>query len=482
MLPILLGVGLVLTLPPSPLGVLAPLPLLWLLFRGGFRAGFWAGLGFWALHLLWLPQSFVQLFDTPLGALPFVPLVLLKALSWGLLFWLTRRRPLARAGGWVVLEYLSSLGDLAFPWGFLGYALTDAPGRTLAALGGVYLLSLAVLLTAYGANRLWGLALRREGYSWPLGALSLLVFGWLMLWGWRLPPSPPAPLTALLVQGSVNPLQKLQGFSAEDRYRELTRSGLARHPQAGLVVWPETAVRRLEGGLVPLLAGRTLLSGVSVFDGGYRNRVVLSEAGQVRAAYDKARLVPFGEFFPWRGALGGVYDFFFRAFGFGTLLDTAAGDGQIPLSTFGAYICYESVFPASARGLVRGGAWVLVNVSNDAWFGPSLGGLQHFQMGRLRAVENGRWLLRAGNDGITAVIDPYGRVTARLAKGRPGFLAASYGIEMRQTAYTRWGDWAVGLALGLALLGARGYRGTPATRPAPSASRHAAAPTLPDRN
>ncbi|MCV4802906.1 apolipoprotein N-acyltransferase, partial [Escherichia coli] len=85
----------------------------------------------------------------------------------------------------------------------------------------------------------------------------------------------------------------------------------------------------------------------------------------------------------------------------GDLDDTAPGTRLAPLGPYGAYICYESVFPGTARGLARGGAEVLVNVSNDAWFGPSFGGLQHFAMGRLRAVENGRWLLRAGNDGVT---------------------------------------------------------------------------------
>lgn len=453
MLPVLLGAGLALTLPPFPLGILAPLPLLWLLFAGGFRAGVLAGVGFWTLLLIWLPQSFTQMFDTYLGALPFVPLVLLKALSWGLLFALTRHKPLARAGGWVGLEYLSSLGELAFPWGFVGYALTDAPGRMLAATGGVYLLSLVIVLSAYGGRRLWHLARLGNRFSWPVGALVLLASGWLGMWVWPLPPSPPAANTALLVQGSINPLEKLQGFTSEERYLNLTRAGLARYPQAGLVIWPESAVRRIDGELIGLLAERPLLSGIAVYDGGYRNRVVLSQAGSLKASYDKARLVPFGEFFPWRGVLGQVYTFFFNAFGFGELADTVAGDGKTPLGVYGAYICYESVFPTAARELVRGGARVLVNVSNDAWFGPSFGGLQHFQMGRLRAVENGRWVLRAGNDGITAVIDPYGRVTARLAKGQPGFLAAPYAEVTDPTPYNRYGDWAVVLALGLALWG-----------------------------
>lgn len=454
--PLLAGLGLALALPPFPTGFLAPLPLAYLLFAGGFRVGFVAGLGFWALHLIWLPQSFTQLFGTWLGALPFVPLILLKALSWGLLFGLTARRPLARAGGWVALEYLSSLGTLAFPWGLLGYALVDAPGRALAGVGGVYLLSLITLLTAY-FGRVWAARLRPPRRVPLMAGLGLagVALVWAALWLAPLPPAAPTR-TALIVQGAVNPLEKVEGVSAESRYLELTRQGLAQNPDVDTVVWPETAVREFPPVLAPLLAGKPLVSGLSVFDGSYRNRVALLEGDGVRASYDKMRLVPFGEFFPWRGALGPVYSFFFRAFGFGgDLADTAPGTRLAPVGPYGAYVCYESVFPGTARGLVRGGAEVLVNVSNDAWFGPSFGGLQHFQMGRLRAVENGRWLLRAGNDGVTASVDPYGRVVARIPRGQPGTLAAPYAPSTRPTLYTRTGDWAVGVALLVGLGGVR---------------------------
>ena len=161
-----LGLLLALTLPPFPLGFLAPFVLAFLL-KGGFREGFWAGLGFWGLHLVWLPQSFAQNFG-PWGAVPFLPLVLVKALSFGLLFALTPNAPM-RLGGWVLLEWLTEQGELAFPWGFLGYALVEAPGRILAAWGGVYLLSLLVLLVAYGlrARRPWVSSFGPSSGSFP---------------------------------------------------------------------------------------------------------------------------------------------------------------------------------------------------------------------------------------------------------------------------------------------------------------------------
>lgn len=427
---LLLGLLLALTLPPFPFGFLAPLVLA-LLLQGGFRTGFLMGLGFWSLHLIWLPQSFAQLFG-PLGALPFLPLVLVKALSFGLLFALTPT-PLLRVGGWVVLEWLTEQGPLAFPWGFLGYALVEAPGRVLAALGGVYLLSLLLLLLA------WGLRAGRYGLLLP----------WAFLWFLPLPQGE-APERALLVQGNVNPLAKVQGELGGAVYPRLTREGLAQHPEARLVVWPETAVWEIPKEAEGILAGRLLLTGLNLPG---PNRAVLYQEGRVLAHYDKVRLVPFGERFPFREVLGGAYAFFFRAFGLGELGDRTPGEGFVPLGPYGTMICYESVFPSAARALVRQGAEVLVLLTNDAWYGPSFGGAQHFALGRLRAVETGRWLLRAGNDGITASIDPYGRVVAQIPPHREGYLLAPFALRQGLTPYARLGDWAVGLALTLLLLG-----------------------------
>ncbi len=452
-LPLLLGVALALCLPPTPLGFLAPLPLIWLLTRGGFRFGLLAGIGFWAVHLVWLPLSFVVLFETPWGAVPYLPLVLIKAAFWGVVFGLTRDKPLARAGLWVVQEYLTSLGEVAFPWGFLGYALVEAPGRVFASLGGVYLLSLLVLGVALGlyfAGR--RVAQERVVFSaHSLGLMGILLF-WVGLWILPLPPAQ-GNLAALLVQGNINPLRKLEGLSAEQTYLELTLKGLQAHPEAQVVVWPETAVASFSPQLPALLGSRELLSGLET---GFTNRAVRVVAGQITHFYDKNRLVPFGENFPWSEALRPVYRFFFRAFGFdGDLGSRTPGTAYSPLDKYGAFICYESVFPSVARRLVLNGAEVLELGSNDAWYGPSFGGLQHFQMGRLRAVETGRWLLRAGNDGVTAIIDPYGRVTARIPQRQEGFLAGQFTLLQSRTLYVRWGDWAVVLAGALGVLGLR---------------------------
>lgn len=434
-----------------PLGFLAPLPLIWLLRQGGFRYGLWAGLAFWAVHLVWLPQSFVVLFHTPWGAVPYLPLVLIKALMWAVVFGVSIGRPLLRVGLWVGLEYLTSLGEVAFPWGFLGYALVDAPGRMLASLGGVYLLSLIVLLVAYFAGQFGREWLANPAIFSPASTgLLLTLLVWAGLWLFPLP-TPRGDQTALMVQGNINPLQKLRGVSAEGIYTDLTRQGLQAHPEASVVLWPETAVSQFPPGLAPLLGDRELISGLET---GLTNRAARFVGGQIRETYDKNRLVPFGENFPWRRELGPAYSFFFRVFGFaGDLEDRVGGSGYVPLGRYGAYICYESVFPSVSWNLVRNGAQVLELGSNDAWYGPSFGGMQHFQMGRLRAVETGRWLLRAGNDGVTAIVDPYGRVTARIPQHQAGFLSGTFAFLQGQTPYVRLGDWAVALAGAVGLFG-----------------------------
>jgi apolipoprotein N-acyltransferase len=322
---------------------------------------------------------------------------------------------------------------LAFPWGFLGYSLVEAPGRVLAAWGGVYLLSLLALLVA------WGLRERRYWILLPWGVL------------WLLPLPPEAgPERALLVQGNVNPLAKVQGELDQEVYLRLTREGLAQYPEARLVVWPETAVWQIPDEAKHLLQDRLLLTGLNLYG---PNRAVLYQEGRVLGHYDKVHLVPFGERFPFRETLGGVYGFFFRAFGLGELADRMPGDRLIPLGPYGTMICYESAFPSVARTLAWEGAGVLVLLTNDAWYCPSFGGRQHFALGRLRAVETGRWLLRAGNDGITASIDPYGRVVAQIPPHQEGYLLAPYSLKEGRTLYVRYGDWAVGVALTLFLLG-----------------------------
>ncbi len=160
--------------------------------------------------------------------------------------------------------------------------------------------------------------------------------------------------------------------------------------------------------------------------------------------YDKAYLVPFGEYFPFTRVLGPIYRLVFGWFGFEFSQSRSPGEAIFPLilptSAAAVYICYESVFPQVPRGMVARGAEFLVNISNDAWFGSGGGAEQHFAMGTVRAVETRRYLLRVGNDGITALVDPLGEVRARLSRGARGALPVDYGVTSTLTPYVRLGD------------------------------------------
>jgi apolipoprotein N-acyltransferase len=188
-------------------------------------------------------------------------------------------------------------------------------------------------------------------------------------------------------------------------------------------------------------------------DGSPLNSAILvSPEGKVVSRYDKVNLVPFGEFVPWP---------------FGMLakhISTETGDfaagrnvvvSPIGAHKLGTFICYESVFPNFVRKFVRDGAEVLVNISNDGWFGKSAARRQHLSIVRMRAAENRRWILRSTNDGITATIDSAGRLRGELPLYVEATSYTGFTYTSEKTFYTQWGDWFPALCAvlaGLALL------------------------------
>ena len=236
------------------------------------------------------------------------------------------------------------------------------------------------------------------------------------------------------------------------------------------MVWPEGAILQSETGplegmqgeetrlrLQESTNGKTLISGAGVWDGNTSINLAYGFSdGQITDQFTKIYLVPFGEGLPFYGALKPVYDFFYRLFGFGSSYNKAKGKVFDPITTSeitaATYICYESVFPQVARSMVKRGAQVLVNISNDAWFGVSNGAEQHFLMGTMRAIETRRYLLRAGNDGITAVINPLGQVLERLERKIEGTLVGDYAVVDGMTLYVRFGDVLIWVVAGYAVV------------------------------
>jgi apolipoprotein N-acyltransferase len=254
---------------------------------------------------------------------------------------------------------------------------------------------------------------------------------------------------------------------------ELERASIAagsREP--GLVVWPEVpAPFSLQESAFRARAERIARGSqsdflVGVIDwrsaGGrlmpYNGVALLDPSGRESFVYDKIHLVAFSEYVPWRRWLWFAKDLT------GLVGDFSRGDrysvGEISGGRFSVFICYEAIFPDQVRRYVREGAGLLINVSNDGWFGRSAARGQHLAMARVRAVENHRWLLRDTNTGHTVSVDPYGRIAARLAPDVRGVLDAPYAFRSDTTLYTRWGDWIAWLSVGITagLLLAAGLR------------------------
>jgi apolipoprotein N-acyltransferase len=171
----------------------------------------------------------------------------------------------------------------------------------------------------------------------------------------------------------------------------------------------------------------------------YNSAALVSPSAEWTSRYDKTHLVPFGEYVPFK-----------RVFAFAGGLtkevgDFSAGTSRAPLDAggtrLGIFICYESIFPDEVRQSAAQGAQVFVNISNDGWYGDSGAYAQHLKQARMRAVENARWLLRDTNTGVTASIDPYGRVAASVRRKIRTALEAPYALSNDTTFYTRHGDW-----------------------------------------
>jgi apolipoprotein N-acyltransferase len=409
---------------------------------------------------------------------------------------LTRKSParalLASPFLWVAMELARTYLITGFPWNLLGYGVPSAGLRQVASVTGVY--GLSFLAAATSALAAWSFRHWREKRPW------LVLGGWfvlLLVGNWALaPPVPtPGPDLAVLVQPNVpldeqaastwapwvNPtkLNQLVDMSLEAlanaerkegvRPDEQGRPGLGVPP---LIIWAEnpapfyftrdpvfrSAVERMAqqasayvvmNTVIPLANGRPQIT---------NSAIVLDPQGRQILQYDKMHLVPFGEYVPAWAFPDMIGKITTEAGNF--VPGASYGVAPTPQGALGVFICYEDIFPQLVRRVTLAGAKVLVNISNDAWFGRSSAALQELEMARLRAIENRRYLLRATNDGITVMIDPYGRVEKQIARYQTTALPVNFSYLGAETFYTRHGDafaWlCTALAVGAALVAARG--------------------------
>ncbi len=409
----------------------------------------WAfGTGYFAAGLYWVGIAFLVDAERFGWAMPFAVggLAAGLALFPALAFWLTdlaRRRfaldgvalVVTLAAAWLVGEGLRAWILTGFPWNLIGSVWAfSAAALQPASLGGVWLLSL-ITVAAAAAPAALAVPARRRPVT--LAAVVLLLVLPLAGWGfgaWRLASAPLPGSPENIAQPEVRLRLVQPSIPQELKWRNDQRAGNLRlqaelslrpgHDDRTLIIWPETAVpyllaaeprlRQELAGVVP--AGGYLIAGAPRVDpdkpdGEIWNSLhALDDSGRIAATYDKVHLVPFGEYTPLRSLLGlakltaGTRDF-------------SAGPGPLSLGLpgvppFSPLICYEVIFPGAVTPPAGDGPrprWLL-NLTNDAWFGFSSGPYQHFASARIRAVEEGLPLVRAANNGISAVIDAYGRI------------------------------------------------------------------------
>jgi apolipoprotein N-acyltransferase len=376
---------------------------------------------------------------------------------------------------WVALELLSARLTKV-PWDLLGYSQVDNFLLSgLAPWTGVY--GVTFVLVAGNALIAWGILA-------PTGKrrLVLLITGFLAVLVLQngdhfAPPSAPSPATAVLLQQNLNVNQdnRWPGADYEHHVSEfaklstrtcgpflagmpdlnaypLTPDCPAKPVTPDIIIWPEspapfldkdprllTPLRDLAVYMhAPVIAGTTSLDAHGDRFDMYNSALFVRPDGAVAGRYDKIHLVPWGEYIPYK-----------NFFSFAKNLTQQAGDmthgwRRVVFSSgghrFGVFICYEEIFGDEIRLFAKQGAQVLVNISNDGWYGDTCAPWQTLNMSRMRAIENRRWLLRDTNTGITTVIDPYGRLTASVQRHALTSLAAWYGYRSDQTFYTVHGD------------------------------------------
>ncbi len=382
------------------------------------------------------------------------------------------RRPLVVAPFlWVAVE-LARTRVTGYPWNLLGIAQVDNLALSrIAASTGVYGISFEIALVNIAVAAAFLVPREKRGalLAAALAAAAVLQAG-------RLVDAPPAKAdhAALLVQHNIPVAVDWNPALVQQTLRELTdltETSVAKS-EAGsaavkidLVIWPESpapfltndaAFRDATSAMARDNSSWTVVGAIgtsqTTASGGqagplFNSAALIDPLGEWTTRYDKIHLVPFGEYLP-----------FPSVFSFAGGLTKEVGEFQRgasrqPLDAgnqrLGLFICYESIFPDEVRQFANNGAQVFVNISNDGWYGDSGAYAQHLNQTRMRAIENNRWLLSATDTGVTASIDPWGRVVAQIPRKERTALVAPYGLTSVTTFYSRHGDW---FAFGCAII------------------------------
>ena len=476
---LVLTAGAVMPLAYAPFSLYAVAPIcLAVLFlawaeatpRQAFTLGYVFGFASFLVGMYWLYIS-IHVFGNAhplLAILLMVALVAILALfpaatGWLAARWFSSSGLKAWLGAvpalWVLTEWLRGWIFSGMGWLAVGYSQADSWLMGYASIGGVYLMSWCVLLTAGALATMLRGSRRLRLIAVASGAAIWLPASYLSSYRWTAPDS--EIVTVALAQGAVSQDQKWlasQLVPTLELYRDLTTEALGRT----LIIWPEAAIPAVYGRVADYFdeiralaseSGSMVLTGIlraSPQTGAVQNSLVA--LGPSPQFYIKRHLVPYGEYFPvpnfirnWMRVLDLPYT------------DISPGPpDQLPLFVAGQQlavtICYEDLFGAEQLHYMPA-ATMLVNVSNDAWFGDSIAPHQHLDIARIRAAEVGRYMLRATNTGISAIIDPSGHIVAQSPQFEPDLLEGAVQGFTGSTPYVRWGNFAVVL-LALVVLAA----------------------------
>jgi len=468
--------GCLQTLTFSPYNVwwLAPISIALVLMtclkldpRGLFRAGWFFGLGLFGSGASWIYVSISEYGNTSafLAVLMTAAFAAFLALFPALMFWawgkLAKterwRRLVIFPGVWILGDWVRGWVLTGFPWLYLGTAQVDGPLAGWAPIGGVHGVSFLILATTtalyaslpWFAKRQW-LVASGLGFAallpWLLGPLALNSISWTTIGK--------EPLKVVAVQGNIPQMIKWDPEFLRhqiDSYIDLTGP----YWDADLILWPETAIpipHTQAGPVFERITARlgeqsALITGIPWF--GYSTEIEdftfhnsIMAMGNGNGIYHKQKLVPFGEYVPLQQLLRGMIGFFdlpMSSF-------TPGGSPQSPLVADGLrimpFICYEIAYPQFVAFNAHN-TDLLLTISNDGWFGNSIGPLQHMEIARMRALETGRYMVRGTNNGLTAIIDNHGQIDTSIPRFEPGVLRGEVYPATGATPFMQAGSWPV---------------------------------------
>lgn len=462
-----------------PIAIISPLLLLLLLnkqsAKQGALIGYLWGIGLFAVGISWVHISMDSFGGMPKIASVFLMAILVAYLSIysgifaGLLnrFFPSNGRSrllLAAPALWLITDWLRGWMLTGFPWLWLGYSQIDSPLANFAPIGGVELITLLVMLCAGSLCYLW---LNKQWSTLLIPAVIFATGYGLSAPQW-VTPQPERAAKLALVQGNIDQSVKwvpTQRWPTIMKYTDLTRENW----DADVVIWPEAAVPAFEFELPSYLKNldaaakqnnSSILLGIlnQNKEKQFFNSILAlggKEEGEYKynteQRYHKHHLLPFGEFVPLEDILRPIAPFFnlpMSSFARGEYIQPNI---QINGFKFAPALCYEIIFNEQVRENVHDDTDFILTLSNDAWFGRSIGPLQHMEIARMRALESGKPLVRSTNNGVTAVTDYKGNIIKQIPQFETGVLKAELIPTQGHTPYNRFGSWPLYIWLLLSL-------------------------------